>query len=168
VAFGRTANRGRESGAIAAVGLIGQSAGAHTDSKRPLLAYLKGDLASLMPTERLIAECVQADPENVITSAMAEIGQQSGASVGPIVPLCRRLGPKGFEDFKSALAGGMAQSGRSVADATGPNRRPARRFGAEARGQDGRAPSAISREVAQKAIAHRLGPAPRELSAGVD
>jgi RpiR family carbohydrate utilization transcriptional regulator len=88
-----------------------------TDAKRPLLVYLKGILASLKPTERLIAECVLADPEKVITSSIAQIKQDSGASVGSIVGFCRRLGLKGFADFKIALARDLAQSGLPTADA---------------------------------------------------
>jgi DNA-binding MurR/RpiR family transcriptional regulator len=86
------------------------------DTKRPLLVYLKGIMASLKPTERLIAECVLADPEKVITSSIAEIKQNSGASVGSIVGFCRRLGLKGFADFKIALARDLAQSGLSAGD----------------------------------------------------
>jgi RpiR family carbohydrate utilization transcriptional regulator len=88
-----------------------------TDAKRHLLVYLKGILASLKPTERLIAECVLVDPEKVITSSIAQIKQDSGASVGSIVGFCRRLGLKGFADFKIALARDLAQSGLPTADA---------------------------------------------------
>src|SRR4030081_60388 len=84
---------------------------------RPILTYLQGILASLNPTERLIAECVLADPEKVITSSIAEIKRDSGASVGSIVGFCRRLGLKGFADFKIALARDLAQSGLPAADA---------------------------------------------------
>jgi DNA-binding MurR/RpiR family transcriptional regulator len=87
------------------------------DAKRPLLVYLRGILASLKPTERLIAECVLADPEKVITSSIAEIRMDSGASVGSIVGFCRRLGLKGFADFKIALARDLAQAGLSAGDA---------------------------------------------------
>jgi DNA-binding MurR/RpiR family transcriptional regulator len=90
---------------------------AQTDAKRPLLVYLKGILASLNPTERLIAECVLADPEKIITSTIAEFKQDSGASVGSIVDFCRRLGSKGFAAFKIALARDLAQSGLSVGEA---------------------------------------------------
>ena len=83
---------------------------AQLDGNRPILAYLKGILTSLNPTERLIAECVLADPERVVTSAIASIGKQSGASVGSIVGFCRRLGLKGFAEFKIALARDLAQS----------------------------------------------------------
>lgn len=80
-------------------------------SRRPLLVYLQGVLASLKPTERLIAECVLADPERIVTSSIAEIGQIAEASVGSIVGFCRRLGLKGFGDLKIALARELAQSG---------------------------------------------------------
>jgi RpiR family transcriptional regulator, carbohydrate utilization regulator len=81
------------------------------DSRRPLLTYLKGILASLNPTERVIADCVLADPEKVVISSIAAIKQDCGASVGSIVGFCRRLGMKGFAEFKIALARDLAQSG---------------------------------------------------------
>jgi DNA-binding MurR/RpiR family transcriptional regulator len=81
------------------------------DSKRPLLTYLKGVLASLNPTEQLIAQCVLADPEKVVSSSIAAIREECGASVGSIVGFCRRLGLKGFAEFKIALARDLAQSG---------------------------------------------------------
>jgi RpiR family transcriptional regulator, carbohydrate utilization regulator len=81
------------------------------DQKRPLLIYLKGILASLNPTDRLIADCVLSDPEKVITSTIAEIKYASGASVGSIVSFCHHLGLKGFADFKITLARDLAQSG---------------------------------------------------------
>ena len=81
------------------------------ERNRPVLAYLRGILGSLNPTERLIADCVLADPEKVITSSIAQIRLKSGASVGSIVGFCRRLGLKGFADFKIALARDLAQAG---------------------------------------------------------
>lgn len=82
-----------------------------SDGPRPLLTYLKGVLHSLNPTERLIADCILADPERVITSSIAEIKSRSGASVGSIVGFCRRLGLKGFAEFKITLAQDLAQAG---------------------------------------------------------
>jgi DNA-binding MurR/RpiR family transcriptional regulator len=81
------------------------------DSRRPLLTYLKGILASLNPTDRLIADCVLADPERVITSSIAQLKEDCGASVGAIVAFCRRVGLTGFAEFKIALARDLAQSG---------------------------------------------------------
>jgi DNA-binding MurR/RpiR family transcriptional regulator len=78
---------------------------------RPLLTYLQGILASLNETDRLIAGCVLANPETVVTSTIADVRRASGASVGSIVGFCRRLGLSGFADFKIALARDLAQSG---------------------------------------------------------
>lgn len=87
-------------------------AGDHqSDSRRPLLTYLKGILASLNPTERVIADCVLADPEKIVISSIAAMKQDCGASVGSIVGFCRRMGMKGFAEFKIALARDLAQSG---------------------------------------------------------
>jgi RpiR family transcriptional regulator, carbohydrate utilization regulator len=81
------------------------------DERRALLTYIKGILASLNPTDRLIGERVLADPEKVITSSIGELREACGASVGAIVGFCRRLGLEGFSDFKIALARDLAQSG---------------------------------------------------------
>src|ERR1041384_8326194 len=81
------------------------------DSRRPVLTYIKGILASPNPTDRLIADCVLADPERVISSSIAQLKDDCGASVGAIVAFCRRVGLTGFAEFKIALARDLAQSG---------------------------------------------------------
>jgi len=80
-------------------------------SRRPLLIYIEGILASLNPTERLIAEYVLRDPERVLSSSISEFRDGSGASVGSIVGFCRTIGLKGFAEFKISLARELAQSG---------------------------------------------------------
>src|SRR5262249_21743493 len=79
--------------------------------KRPLLASLRGQLPTLNPTERLIAECVLADPERVISSPVAELSQACRASVGAIINFCQKLGMKGFAEFRIAVARDLAQAG---------------------------------------------------------
>jgi DNA-binding MurR/RpiR family transcriptional regulator len=79
--------------------------------RRPLLIYIQGILASLNPTERLIAEYVLADPERILSSSISEVREGSGASVGSIVGFCRRLNLKGFAEFKISLARELAQGG---------------------------------------------------------
>jgi DNA-binding MurR/RpiR family transcriptional regulator len=88
-----------------------KATGLSADERRPLLVYLKGILPSLNGTDRLIADCVLADPEKVITSSIAQLKENCGASVGAIVAFCRRMGLDGFADFKIALARDLAQSG---------------------------------------------------------
>jgi DNA-binding MurR/RpiR family transcriptional regulator len=80
----------------------------------PLLAYIRGVLASLNPTDRVIAECVLKDPEKVITSSIAQLSHDCGASVGAIVGFCQQLELKGYSDFRIALARDLAQAGLST------------------------------------------------------
>src|ERR1700733_3479226 len=93
------------------------------EARKPLLVYMQGILPSLNHTERLIAHYVLDDPERALSSSIAEMRDGSGASVGSIVGFCRRLGQKGFAQFKIALARELAQSGFSgfgtAADANG-------------------------------------------------
>lgn len=89
--------------------------------KRPVLVYMKGILPTLNPTERLIAGYILADPERMLSSPIADIRSGSGASVGSIVGFCRKLGLKGFADFKICLARELAQSGFPAA---GSSNRP--------------------------------------------
>jgi RpiR family transcriptional regulator, carbohydrate utilization regulator len=84
------------------------------EGQKPLLIYMQGILPSLNPTERLIADYVLEDPERTLSSSIAEMRNGSGASVGSIVGFCRRLGQKGFAQFKIALARDLAQRGLSA------------------------------------------------------
>jgi RpiR family carbohydrate utilization transcriptional regulator len=90
--------------------------GGSAEANPPLLPYLRGILASLNPTERLIAECVLKDPEKVITSSVAELSHACGASAGAIVGFCQKLGLKGFSDFRIALAQDLARGGLPAAE----------------------------------------------------
>jgi DNA-binding MurR/RpiR family transcriptional regulator len=89
------------------------------ETNKPLLLYMQGVLPSLNPTDRLIAEYVLEDPERILSSSIGEIRDGSGASVGSIVGFCRRLGQKGFAQFKIALARELAQSGFSGVEGNG-------------------------------------------------
>lgn len=88
-------------------------------SKRPVLVYLQAILPSLNPVERIIAEYVLNDPERTLSSSIAELRRGSGASVGSIIALCRKLGAKGFADFKMTLARELSQSGLSASQKAG-------------------------------------------------
>ena len=76
-----------------------------------LLVYIKAQLPSMNPTDRLIACKVLEDPERVVSSPISKLKQYSGASVGSIVSFCRRMGSKGFSDFKIKLVRELAQKG---------------------------------------------------------
>jgi len=83
---------------------------------RPLLVYLQGILASLNPTERLIAEYILSDPERVLYHTISDFRRKSSASVGSIIGFCRTLGLKGFADLKISLARELAQGGLAASN----------------------------------------------------
>jgi len=91
--------------------LVRVGAESSAETRPPLLSLLKGALASLQPTDRLIADCVLADPERIVGCSISELREMSGASVGSIVGFCRRLGLSGFAAFKISLARDLAQAG---------------------------------------------------------
>jgi DNA-binding MurR/RpiR family transcriptional regulator len=98
------------------------------EARKPLLVYMQGILASLNHTERLIADYILEDPERTLSSSIAEIRDGCGASVGSIVGFCRRLGQKGFAQFKIALARELAQGGFSGFGASDGNDKEASFF----------------------------------------
>ncbi|MEP6662911.1 MAG: MurR/RpiR family transcriptional regulator [Verrucomicrobiota bacterium] len=89
-------------------------------SRRPLLTYLQATLPSLNSTERLIADYILRDPEQMLSHSISDFRNGSSVSVGSIVAFCKSLGLRGFADFKMTLAGELAQAGLSVFQKTVP------------------------------------------------
>jgi RpiR family carbohydrate utilization transcriptional regulator len=94
-------------------------AGSPESSKRPVLIYLQAILPSLNPVERRIAQYVLDDPEKILSSSIAQMRRDSGASVGSIISFCRSLGVKGFADFKITLARELSHGGLSASQKAG-------------------------------------------------
>jgi DNA-binding MurR/RpiR family transcriptional regulator len=78
-----------------------------------LLTYLQATLPSLNSTERLIADYILKDPEQMLSCSISDFRRGAGASVGSVVAFCKKLGLLGFADFKITLAGELAQAGLS-------------------------------------------------------
>lgn len=68
----------------------------------------------LPPTARRIAQFIAARPSVVIRMSITEVAEQSNASEGSIVGLCRRLGTGGFQDLKIQLAGEVVEPIRFI------------------------------------------------------
>lgn len=65
---------------------------------------LRSMLASLSVKERLAACYMLENPEEVIHSSISELAEKSGVAEATIFRLCKRLGYKGYQAFKIALA----------------------------------------------------------------
>ena len=69
-----------------------------------LLARVRHLQADLPPTARRIAAYVEAHAHDVIRMSITELAEETDASEGSIVGLCRRLGASGFQELKILLA----------------------------------------------------------------
>lgn len=68
------------------------------------LAHLRHLQADLPPTAKRIAAYIEANASDVIRMSITELAEQTEASEGSIVGLCRRLGANGFGELKIMLA----------------------------------------------------------------
>jgi DNA-binding MurR/RpiR family transcriptional regulator len=68
------------------------------------LARLRQLRADLPPTAKRIAAYLESHAKDVIRMSITEVAEQTDASEGSIVSLCRRLGAGGFQELKILLA----------------------------------------------------------------
>ena len=69
-----------------------------------VLARIRHLRADLPPTAKRIASYIETHAADVIRMSITELADQSEASEGSIVGLCRRLGASGFQELKILLA----------------------------------------------------------------
>ena len=70
--------------------------------------------AGLPPTARRIATYIAEHAEEVIRMSITEVAEQTGASEGSIVGLCRRLGASGFQELKILLSRDLVEPMRMI------------------------------------------------------
>ena len=68
----------------------------------------------LPPTARRIATYIAEHAEEVIRMSITEVAEQTGASEGSIVGLCRRLGTSGFQELKILLSRDLVEPMRMI------------------------------------------------------
>lgn len=72
--------------------------------KRPSLFRLDELLPGLRQAEARLGAYIQAHPHDVIQLSITDLGDRSATSEATVVRLCRKLGFRGFQEFKIALA----------------------------------------------------------------
>lgn len=75
----------------------------------PLLR-IRGLYPSLRPAERRVADYTLANPAAVVLLSSTELGERSGTSDATVVKFSQRLGFRGYQELKIALAGEAARS----------------------------------------------------------
>ena len=72
---------------------------------------IRSAYGTLPSAERKVADFILDDPDRAMRMVINEIAAEAGVSVPSVTRLARRLGYKGFLDFRVALAGGAAANG---------------------------------------------------------
>lgn len=67
-------------------------------------AHIRSVLASLLPTERTVAELMLRRPEAVIEMSSQQVAEQAGASRATVVRTCQSLGFTGYQQLRVMLA----------------------------------------------------------------
>jgi DNA-binding MurR/RpiR family transcriptional regulator len=87
---------------------------AGSDDRASILALLRHSMPQLPPTAQRIARHVSEHAEEVIRMSITELAEQTEASEGSIVGLCRRLGIDGFQELKILLARDVVEPVRLI------------------------------------------------------
>ena len=74
----------------------------------PLLLRIQRLRDTLPPSERKVAERILTQPHTVIDQSIARLAEQAGVSEPTVVRFCQRLGYRGVQAFKLALARSLA------------------------------------------------------------
>lgn len=77
-----------------------------TESAMPgrVVALVRGSLPSLVPSEARVARFVLEEPAEVIHLSVTELATAANTSATTVMRFCQRVGFKGYQEFKIALA----------------------------------------------------------------
>lgn len=74
------------------------------EDKASILTLIRHSSGDLPPTARRIAAYIGEHAQDVIRMSITELAEQTEASEGSVVGLCRRLGTDGFQELKILLS----------------------------------------------------------------
>ncbi|MCD9022393.1 MurR/RpiR family transcriptional regulator [Cohnella sp. NL03-T5] len=86
----------------------GSSGGANT------LLVLSSIYNSLTRTEKKIADVIREDPEAVVYVTLTDLAEKAGTGETSVLRLCRKIGFKGYQEFKLSLAQDLVVPIRNV------------------------------------------------------
>lgn len=73
-------------------------------TQSPTLARIRAGLATLGPSEQLVARAILMQPRAVVDMSAAELANLSGTSPATVIRGCQRLGFRGFQHLRLELA----------------------------------------------------------------
>ncbi len=72
------------------------------------LLHIRGVFPTLRPAEQRVAREILKNPEEAVHLSITELGRRAEVSDATVVKFCKRLGYKGFQEFKILLAQDVA------------------------------------------------------------
>jgi len=78
------------------------------------LPRIRSITEALTKAERKVAEYILSNPEQVIHLSITELAESAGSAEATIFRLCKKIGFKGYQRFKIALAGDLYTPSESV------------------------------------------------------
>ncbi|WTX00103.1 MurR/RpiR family transcriptional regulator [Streptomycetaceae bacterium NBC_01309] len=91
----------------------------------PVLELARSHSSSLSRAEQRVAEAVATAPAEVVRMSVSDLARVSDTSIGTVTRFCQRLGLRGFQDLKLALARESAPVHRRLAEDVEPGDGPA-------------------------------------------
>lgn len=85
------------------------------------LLRIRGLYPSLRPAERKVADYVLANAAGILLLSSTELGERTGTSDATVVKFSQRLGFRGYQEFKIALAGEASGQAAEVFGEVEPN-----------------------------------------------
>lgn len=85
-----------------------------TSSDANTLLVLSSIYNSLTRTEKKIADVIQQDPEAVVYITLTDLAEKAGTGETSVLRLCRKIGYKGYQEFKLSLAQDLVVPVRNV------------------------------------------------------
>lgn len=73
-------------------------------SSANIVLNLRSAYPTLSPAERKVADAVLSEPSEAVYLSVAELARQAQVSDAMVIKFCKRLGYKGFQEFKILLA----------------------------------------------------------------
>lgn len=81
-----------------------------------ILLTIRNHSQTFTNSESKIAEVVLAQPSECVYISITELAEKAGVGEATVLRFCRRIGFKGFQDFKLCLAQVLVQPNPSIAD----------------------------------------------------
>jgi len=72
------------------------------------LLHIRGTYPALRPSEKRVAQVILSDPREAVHYSITQLAEKAEVSDATVVKFCKRLGYKGYQEFKIMLAQDVA------------------------------------------------------------